>query len=264
MLNQITINENAAFYQTQPSSNTSDKYKPISTKEVTDFFLNNGFHLSGYQQANTIKPDYHGKSKHIVRLRPLSAYNSQGELISKQGTPEIVIYNSHNKYTSLKLNIGIYRLICANGMVMGDEFFQGKVNHIGQNLNQNLEELLVATKEKFKEVYATIDKLQSTQLDLTNQRQLVEAAFNTRKSSDKQFLTFEDIKKNLQPTRLMDEPKDLYTQMNILQEKLIRGGFQYSFRNDKNQVSTKKFNRTNDITAQEKINKNLFNYAMAV
>jgi hypothetical protein len=152
-----------------------------------------------------------------------------------------------------------------NGLVIGDRYFEEKLVHVGENFDTRLNEILLAAEKKFPEINEKLFEM-SCKVPLWNaKKELVEAAFNTRKSSDKQLLTTADIIENLKPKRLGDEASDLYTVMNILQEKLIRGGFQYSIKDDTRNVPKRKtFKATKDISLQEKINKNLFDYAMGV
>jgi hypothetical protein len=54
--------------------------------------------------------------------------------------PKLVLVNSMNRESSLKLIMGVFRLICSNGMIVGDSVLNQKVRHrTGPNMNEFLE-----------------------------------------------------------------------------------------------------------------------------
>ena len=68
---------------------------------------------------------------------------------------------------------------------------------------------------------------------------------------------------NLKPTRQADKGNDLYSVMNIIQEKMFNGGLSYQYKNEKGffeTISTKKLKGINNIID---LNKNIFELAMA-
>jgi hypothetical protein len=69
--------------------------------------------------------------------------------------------------------------------------------------------------------------------------------------------------RNIQPLRQGDTSSDVYTVFNVLQEKVIRGGFEYTkTENDSSKILS--FRALKSITDQERVNKQLFDYAMAM
>jgi hypothetical protein len=252
---EIKPRENAAYWQTEPSVNTSDRYKLISTSRVADFFRQNGFVISHYNQAGTIKPEYHGKSKHIVRLRRISDIRN-----GVDDAPEILIINSHNKYTSLKLNIGIYRYACCNGLILGDTFFSGRVTHTGR-VEEQLQELLRVIDVKFNEVNSLITIMKNTRLTELQQISLMDNVLKIRTGKEVTVSSF-DKTFNLKPKRDADKGDDLYTVMNVLQEKAVNGGLFYSTSNKNNETIYKTSREIKGLTSIEKINKQIFDSAL--
>ena len=133
--NEVEPKQNSSYYATSGSIDTSSKYKTLSTGEVVEFFREKGFYISHYTEAGVRADKNRGKTKHLVRLRRIKDRDIKD-------APEILITNSHNKYTSLRLNIGIYRYACANGLIMGDTFYCERLNHIGNNIELHLEKVL--------------------------------------------------------------------------------------------------------------------------
>jgi hypothetical protein len=253
---EVTPKENSAYFQTAPSTNTSERYKFIGTNTVADFFRSNGFVISSYTQAGTIKADYFGKSKHLVRLRRQIDIDN-----GVKDAPEILIINSHNKYTSLKLNIGIYRYACANGLILGDTFFTGRVTHCGKNYLEQLEQLLTVIEVKFKEVDSLITMMKNTTINESKKYLLMNNVLKIRTKKEVNINNF-DYKYNLRPKREADKGTDLYTIMNILQERAIGGGLYYSTKNKENETVYKQSREIKGLSQIETINKQIFDAAL--
>ncbi|MCE2771820.1 MAG: DUF945 domain-containing protein, partial [Saprospiraceae bacterium] len=109
------------------SEKLSSKYVAISSKKLISDLEENGFHLSGFQT----KKKGAKSSAHLIRMR----YNK--ELILKGETlyPEVVIRNSFDGTVGFECSMGIFRLVCSNGLTVSDSRFESKiykVKHFGK------------------------------------------------------------------------------------------------------------------------------------
>src|SRR5690606_17776822 len=77
------------------------------------------------KEVRVRKEEKRGFSKHLVRLR------RHNEEMIDGNYPEIVLINSHDGSTSYQMRAGIYRMVCTNGLVVGNELYKQKVRHEG-------------------------------------------------------------------------------------------------------------------------------------
>jgi hypothetical protein len=62
--------------------------------------------------------------------------------------PRIILTNSHDGFNSFKFMVGIFRLICSNGLVCGETLENMSIRHI----NYNFEELRKVVKQAIENV----------------------------------------------------------------------------------------------------------------
>ena len=253
--NEIQPRDNSAFYATTPRLDVSKRYKIITTENAVEFFRQRGFYISGYTEAGAFLAKNKGKSRHMVRLRPIG-------IEVKGYSPEIIISNSHNTYTSLKINIGIYRYACANGLILGDTFFQEKVTHTGQGMKEELTRILNRVNHKFKEVDELITVMKNTEILYPQAVQFIEEASKIRLYGAKNEPFLSDMNKavNISPTRGADFGSDLWSVFNVVQEKIIKGGFEYSYKKDE-KIKTRTTAPIKNLVQLENFNKELFDLA---
>ena len=195
---------------------TSDKYIQIPTIDIVNRFKSNGFTMNSMQQANYRKAEKAGKIKHLIRMKAPN-------ILSGPVEQEVVIMNSSDSSSSLKLNFGAIRMACMNQLVFGDLLLpELRIKHTRKNPFELIDE------------YA--DKIQST----------IQSEINLRDRMEKQSLSYYDIAKiaeyavslresNLDNVvdpfelqtiqRKEDTSKDLWTVFNRIQENLIAGNY---------------------------------------
>ena len=109
---------------------TSEKYGFVSSRAICDCLADAGFQPRSIQIQRTNKDERRGFQKHIVRFRHAQLMPSVGDSF-----PEMLMINSHDGSSSLKLMLGVFRLVCSNGMVSGDVHDQMRFIHRKANLD---------------------------------------------------------------------------------------------------------------------------------
>lgn len=107
------------------ASTVSEEYAHVSTLDVINRMIEEGFALHHAQVARVRSEAKRGYEKHLLRFRRVDAPTT-GE-----GVPEIVMVNGHSGDTSFGLFGGFIRFICSNGLVVGTVFGSIRVRHIG-------------------------------------------------------------------------------------------------------------------------------------
>ncbi|HDS9505187.1 TPA: DUF945 domain-containing protein [Klebsiella variicola] len=191
----------------------SERYTYIPTITLLDNLQHEGFEPFFACQTRVRSPDKRKHTKHMLRLR------RAGQIASRQ-VPEIILLNSHDGSSSYQMLPGLFRAVCANGLVCGTSFGEVRVPHKGDVVEKVIEgayEVLGV----FDRVEEKRDAMQSLLLPPPAQQALAKAALTYRFGEEYQPVTESQV---LSPGRWQDEQNDLWTVFNRLQENLSKGG----------------------------------------
>lgn len=123
----ITLGYKATY--TNERHKGSARYDFVSTNRVLSVLQGQGYEVSKYRESNIRKDEKKGLQKHEVRLTPrefLENPRAVGEV-----RPEIVFTNSYDTSEAVSIDIGLYRLVCANGLTVANGIIAGfKAKHI--------------------------------------------------------------------------------------------------------------------------------------
>ena len=206
-------NEAPTLFTEEPHYEVSDKYHFIPTIEVINEIKQHNWYPVKVQEANVRDLDKEGYQRHLVRFRHFDDL-----LNPPQNAVELLLFNSHDRTTAFSISAGIYRFVCANGLVIANSVFESyKIKHIGDRDNDVLTaiENITAFKPKLQEKIHTFETIQ---LCSGEKEAFAKASVPLRFDNHLQV----DINDLLIPHRIEDEHDDLYTVMNVIQENLIR------------------------------------------
>lgn len=103
----------------------SSRYGFISTSDVVTAFGEAGFTPRSIQLARVVKEEKRGYQKHLIRFQ----HESLKLKVGGDSLPEVILFNSHDGTTAARLSLGLFRLVCSNGMVVGKSFEEYRVSH---------------------------------------------------------------------------------------------------------------------------------------
>lgn len=120
---------------TQASSHkTSTKYSPIATKQIIDKLMSEGFFPTWATQTKSQNQESKAFAKHMLRFQRHDVMkNNQGLY------PELVLINSHDGLSSYRLMAGLFRVVCANGMIAGQSYDEIRIKHQGDVVGNVIE-----------------------------------------------------------------------------------------------------------------------------
>lgn len=129
MLTPIDVAERSpATFAIKPKPGVSERYEFIPTSEILNHLTDNGYMIRNVSQRKSRSVDNQQYAKHLIQFR------KQGQYQIDDIFPEGVLINSHDRTTALTFNIGLFRLVCANGMVIGESLIKPlKFNHSYKN-----------------------------------------------------------------------------------------------------------------------------------
>jgi hypothetical protein len=207
-----------AVFATSPNAErTSDRYTFIPTTSVIETLQEDGWEAWDAKQVRSRKwsDEY---AKHIVRMR---RQNPEERTKVGDSFVELLIVNSHNGIQSYNLHAGIFRMVCSNGLIIGDENYgKVKVKHIGYSP----EEVIAASQKlvaSTNEIYQTRDNWNRQELELPERRQFFTDAASLRWESP----TEDTVRQVSQARRVEDAGNDLWSIYNVAQENLTRAGW---------------------------------------
>ena len=234
-----------------PSPSVSNKYQFIKNSDVLENLSTLGWNPREMSEVKARKSHTKGFQKHLIRLsNPEFKTVNVGDEV-----PELILTNSHNGKNSFSFRIGIYRLVCSNGLVIPtEEFTNITVKHVGNMVSQ-IQEVINKMSGSFSSVYGDINKMKTKKMTTREISSFARAAANLRSSTLTERIS-SNIEEVISPKRGADEGDDLWKVYNRAQENLIRGNFEI-----KTKKGSRKGTSIRSIDKGIKINEDLWNLA---
>ena len=256
-------------FMTEPTNpNVSDKYIQANTATVIDDLGKLGWYPTDAKQCRPKKGSSGIRSFHMISFQNPDVKICK-EVTDDNGNtteivdsyPRIILTNSHDGFNSFKFMVGLYRLVCSNGLVLcSDEFANLSIRHINYDF-ETLRVMVNDIVENVPHVVCTMNQMKNTILHTGQMEELATSVVKIRKEVDdneKFEIDEQTILDILNPVRDEDAGSDLWTIFNICQEKMIKGGF--------NSLNTKnKMRKQRGITSIKKdieFNQRLWEIAM--
>jgi hypothetical protein len=205
-----------AIFTNQPSPKMSSKYVFVPTFDIMDKFENEGWTLSSVTQTG--RGNY---GLHELRFR-------NGEL-PKVGDSllEAVVTNSHNGTSSLSVSAGLYRLVCSNGLTVPTSVAEAfKLRHSGFSYD-DVKRLTDDFAVKLPTIQGSVNRMMSRELSQNDKIDFIKQATEIRWKAGSVPNTL-DVLSILDPNREGDQGDDLWSVFNVVQEKFVRGGVEYT------------------------------------
>lgn len=228
-LEQIRTAAPSVFAES-PWEKMSDKYRFVPTIEPVTALLNAGFVVVSARQATTRIEGKGEFTRHVLRFRQAAGMKQLAERHTPgQHTfindgpivPELVLLNSHDGTSAYKLMLGMFRMVCSNGLIVCNGMIdEVKARHSGRN--SLVQEVIDGSFRVIGGADQAMEQVQSWQAkQLTDGQQLAyaTAALELRESKIKP-----DPIKLLSARRTADAGSNLWTTFNRVQENIIRGG----------------------------------------
>jgi hypothetical protein len=193
----------------------SRSYRFIPTERVLTGLMQAGFVPVEARQTHAKYSESH--ARHVVRLR------RRFETVQlKDSVPEVVFLNSHDGTSAYQLRVGVFRVVCTNGLIVSVGSFPSiRVAHRGDIVEEVVASALDMT-DRFESLAAQVERMQRRMLQKDEQVAFAERAMAVRFP--------EPSESGLQPAQLLtcrrvdDLGNDLWSVLNKVQENLLRGG----------------------------------------
>lgn len=205
-----------SVFATEPSPKVSSRYIFVPTIEIVENLQKEGWEISGVKQS--------GKSVyglHEIKFRNGGLPNV-GDTLA-----EIIIKNSHNGGSTLNITAGLHRLCCSNGLTVptsvSDSF---RVRHSGFEF-EDVKRLTEDFSKRLPIIQGSVNRMMEHQLTMDDKLKFAKKSAEVRWGigSVPVTLNYDSI---LNPLRDEDKGDSLWQVFNVVQEKFIRGGVEYT------------------------------------
>lgn len=247
-------------FATEPTNkNVSGKYLHVNTETIIDDLAKLGWLPVTAMQRKGKKSGIQSIfSKHMVSFQ-----NPDLMIKGKDGDdayPRIILTNSHDGFNSFQFRVGIYRLVCSNGLVVADEEFSAfKIRHKGYTFEE-LQTVVAQAVADLPNKIQVLNKMQTRMLTPQEQKQLAIDAMALRSTSPD--AKYEDctIQEVLAATRKEDEGDSLWLVFNRIQESIINGGYSAALKG----ARVRKVRKIKSFEKDLQINQELFKLAVSL
>lgn len=216
-----------AVTQTEAAPKMSERYVQIQTAALLPELERMGFEVAAARMHKTrgVSADQ-PFARHWVDLRIPSVAPVCGTV------PRILIENSHDGSSALRVSMGAYRFICSNGLVIGTHFAQESVRHAGMAAEQALERI-AALARNTQPLFDSIERWSKIELHSDVANEFARLASVLRWGDAERF----SPELVLSARREEDVRPDLWTVFNRVQENTVRGGFRGLTRSGRNSTA---------------------------
>lgn len=221
--------EYATYHNTKHSG--SDKYNMVNTGELIKAIqsVNPNYVVSEYREVKTHGKNRHGQQKHLVRLYDPSTPGACSDIRS-----EIVIINSYDRSSPLRICLGFFRFVCENGLIVGDTVSSFTQRHMHFNYDE-LRKYVETLPKKIMNARLLINKFkdksitESFKIYLSHKTMDIRSPFIIQKDwDDERIKQAKDIRRDIIqyltcPQRKEDSGKNVWSLLNIIQENSLKG-----------------------------------------
>ena len=220
---QIQAVAPAVFSEAPDNMEVSERYAYISTISILERMMNSGFQCYEVAQQRPHKRDKDPYMKHMLRLRHESAMKYAKKI--GDSIPEIILINAHNGTATFRLFGGLFRLVCTNGMMVGDMYESLIVRHTGGEETglAVLQSSYEVIEDQFPRMVEDINLMRQVKLDVKQQIDLATAALSIRYNGGQGNMSPQQA---LSTRREQDNHPDAWHVMNRIQENVIEGGME--------------------------------------
>lgn len=243
-----------SIFATKPFNAMSERYAFIPSSTIVQKLRNEGFQPFHVAQSRTRVPGKGDYTRHMIRFRDMRQ-DTNAELVKRFGGlfPELIFVNSHDGSSTYRMDAGIFRSVCANGLIVC-ETVCGNVRERHSGSVDNIIDATYEVVEQFPKMVESIESFNQVKLAWGEQQAFAKAALDLKYEEGKAPVTVSQV---LAATRQEDLAPTLWNTFNRVQEHLTQGGL-------RGRTATGRRTRTRavtGITEDMKLNKALWTLA---
>ena len=209
-----------AIFAHQPDEAVSERYGFVPTINVVDALQGEGWYPVRAQQTHVRQAQRREVARHMIRFRQ----DPDRQIAVGDSVTELVLTNSHDRTAAYQLDLGLFRLVCLNGMVSPVGDVGGiRVRHGRQIVDEILEGSLDLIHQ-VPRIAEGVEAFQSTLISRGEAQLFAEAALSLRYGDDWAAASPIQPDDVLEARRSEDANGSLWSVFNRTQENLFKGG----------------------------------------
>lgn len=237
----------------------SPRYTFVSTAQVVDLLGGEGWEPALARQQRARMPDRQGFQMHEVRFARKDDIG--GGFRVGECRPEMILQNAHDGTRAYRIDAGLYRLVCRNGLVVADAAFAHvAIRHMDVSA-EKFAEAARSVAENTPRVLEVIARWQSVELTDPARHEFARRAIELRWGAGDPVGQAISPGTLLSPVRYGDDRRDLWTTYNLVQEHVVRGGDRYLGTTRGGSVRRNTTRPIGGLTAAQCVNKGLWSLA---
>lgn len=218
-LTEVQLYERApSLFNSMKYEGVSEKYQVYPTINIIKLFQENGWIPIAAKQTRPHKKEKTPFVKHLVRLT-----HSDMPIYKNEVYGMLNLVNSHDGKNSYGLSLGMYRLVCENGLVLGFDYFQKKLSHINHTFEQvkSLSENIMNYSDNLLNLSTSMRNISLTQDEAFGMAYSLLEKSKVYDNHEKYYTRIAE--EYIRPKRVVDEGDDLWSRFNVIQENMMRG-----------------------------------------
>lgn len=215
-LTDAEIRERApAVFTKRPAHQMSDRYQFVNTAAVIAMMRDSGYEVTRASQDSATRRDA-AFVRHSITMR----WNVS-DLVVGECIPQLVLTNAHNGCSSLRVTLGLYRVLCENGLLVAAESSVAIVRH-SKNPVEDAVTWLKTSVSRLSSAEETVRSWMATELTDQQARTFAVGAAKLRFGLDK--MDSYPVCRLLEARRTEDEGHSLWKVFNRVQENTTKPG----------------------------------------
>lgn len=251
-----------AVFEETKAERLTERYQSLNTSSLIPVLADYGYFPVQAAQKRAAKGQTSVHKAHMIAFAK-PADEGTGDVRS-----EIIMYNSHDGSSAVKLFAGAYRFICSNGIVAG-EGLSRSIYHTKKSLS-DFEAMLDGIIDTLPYVMQRFEAARRIELDASQRYELAKQAVMKRwqqfdssivdaegRPIKGSYAVDETIRGALGLQRVEDHLTDAFTVWNRIQENVLRGNVNIKSISDKN-IGIRKARPITAVAEHIRINSELF------
>lgn len=214
----------AAKFTHAIAPNRSARYMTVNSGDILQAFTQSGLTLRTVvpqklqKKSIALGKKVDGLQRHVFRF-------DTGITLPDNSRLEILLRNSYDGTTAFGLNIGVFRIVCSNGLIAGTTFLRESITHSGSDVMGRVQAGIARVMTEGPRMADTIARWQSLELPESTQAAFAYRAARAMLPDGARILNPEVT---LKARRSEDGTQDLWTTFNRIQENVLSGGIHYT------------------------------------
>lgn len=171
---------------------------------------------------------------------------------------EMILQNAHDGSRAYRIDAGLYRLVCRNGLTVADaDFAHVSIRHVDVSADA-FAKAAQSVAENTPCALEAVAKWQAVSLPQAKRVEFARRAAALRWNADQPVMKLLSPEKLLTPVRYGDAATDLWTTFNVVQEHLVRGGDRYMGYTEGMGIRRNRTRPVGGLSEGQKLNKSLW------